>query len=344
MAKRTITRRCEHCSTYYQAHRERSKYCSDSCRVMAYKSRHGIPLPDFKNLSAIQQKFQSPEATKVRDLSNELLVLVSRRHGAEAEYERYRQRFERADKELRERIEKDWPRSSIERSERERDEAAKAMQDAGARLSEIDRLAAKLQEQLATANDRLAAKGVERSSKTISSKELRTRSFDVLPIEGEWEPLLGRPERGFLLALYGTPFSGKSSLCLRLLGYLCRFGSCLYISAEEGISESFKRKVQQWLPPTSEVTISNSKIPGGVKRAIPKFDFVVIDSIQATALSVADLDAIIGKKTSVIGVLQSTKDGSYRGGADYIHLADIVWAISIADNKQRIEIEKNRFL
>ena len=166
----------------------------------------------------------------------------------------------------------------------------------------------------------------------------------MLSIDGDWERFLGRPERGFLLALHGTPFSGKSSLCLRLLGYLCRFGSCLYISAEEGISESFKRKVQQWLPPTSEVTISSTKIPGGIKRAVAKFDFVVIDSVQAATLSVDDLESMIGKKTSIIAVLQSTKDGGYRGGTDYIHLADIVWGISMVENSQNIDVQKNRFL
>ena len=347
MKKHTITRRCAHCSTYYQAHREKSKYCSTGCRVSAYKKRNGIPLPDFKNLSAIQQKFQSPEAIRVRDLSNQLLVLASQQRTAEAEYQRYREDFEKADRELQERIESksySYTQSRIGYAQRKRDEILPKLNEALTRLSDIERQAAQVKEQLAVANDRLATKNIEQSAKTISSKALRAKSFDVLSIDGDWERFLGRPERGFLLALHGTPFSGKSSLCLRLLGYLCRFGSCLYISAEEGISESFKRKVQQWLPPTSEVTISSTKIPGGIKRAVAKFDFVVIDSVQAATLSVDDLESMIGKKTSIIAVLQSTRDGGYRGGADYIHLADIVWGISMVENSQNIDVQKNRFL
>lgn len=345
MAKHTITRRCEHCYTIYQAKRPSSKYCSDGCRVMAYKNRHGIPLPDFRSLSAIQQKFQTPEAIKVRDLSNQLAVLASQHRSAEAEYERYRRTFEAADKELQERIESKYSMpSSIEYAQRKRDEILPAMNTALAQLSEIERQAAKVKDQLATANDRLAVKGVEKKSKVISSKALRSKSFDVLPIEGEWEPFLGHPERGFLLCLHGVPFSGKSSLCLRLLGYLSQFGSCIYVSAEEGVSESFKRKVQRYLPPASEVMISEAKIPAGIKSTVSKFDFAVIDSVQAATLSVDDLENMIGKKTSIIAVLQSTKDGGYRGGADYIHLADIVWGVSIAENRQQIEVQKNRFL
>ena len=80
------------------------------------------------------------------------------------------------------------------------------------------------------------------------------------------------------------------------------------------------------------------------KKTVSKHDFVVIDSVQAATLSVADLESMVGKKTSVVAILQSTKAGEYRGGADYIHLADIVWAISIDDGIQHINVEKNRFL
>ena len=349
MAKRIFTRRCEHCYTYYEAKRPSSKYCSDGCRVMAYKKRHGIPLPDFANLSAIQSKFQTPEVIKVRDLSNQLLVLASRRRSAEAEYERYRKKFEEADAELRRLIEAVndpkqyiYTHSDVRRQEERREALVPTLNTAGDRLSEIDREATKLQEQLATAEQRLAMKGIEKKREVISSKDLRTKTFDVLPIGDVWDEFLGRPERGFLLLVYGTPFSGKSSLCLRLLDYLTRFGSCAYVSAEEGISESFRRKLTQYTQ--NEFTITGERIPAGIKKTVSKHDFVVIDSVQAATLSVADLESMVGKKTSVVAILQSTKAGEYRGGADYIHLADIVWAISIDDGIQHINVEKNRFL
>lgn len=347
MKKSTVTRYCDHCRTLYQAKKPSSKYCSDTCRVMAYKKRHGIPLPDFSSLTAIQSKFQSPEDIRIRDLSNQLLVLASRRRGAEAEYERCRKHFERTDEKLRERLENRhgvFLSSSIEYAEREREEAVAAMNTAAQRLSDIDLQAARLQSQLATAQERSAIQNIEKRREVISSKALRSKTFDVLPVEGAWRPFLGRPERGFLLALHGTPFSGKSSLCLRLLDYLSRFGSCVYVSAEEGISESFKLKVQQWLSPASDITISAERIPAGIKRTIRKFQFAVIDSVQAATLSVADLEDLSNGQTSIIAILQSTKTGEYRGGAGYAHLADIIWAVSIVDGHQKIEVEKNRFL
>lgn len=351
MAKRTTSRRCDQCLTIYTAKTDRSKFCSDSCRVMAYKKRHGIPLPDFANLSAIQKKFVTPENIKVRDISNQLLVLASRRRSAEAEYERHRKAFEEADAELKQRIENMnekyvyTTQKNIEYQEKKRDSFIAPMQEAANRLSEIDREAVKLQSQLAAAEQRLTVQGIEKRREVISSADLRARNFDVLPVEGEFLPFLGRPERGFVQLVYGEPFSGKSSLCLRLLDYLTRFGSCAYVSAEEGISESFKRKVQQWTSPSSNITITAERIPQGIKRTAAKFDFVVIDSVQAAMLSVDDLDSIAAnKKTSLIAVLQSTKSGEYRGTTGYTHLADIIWAISIADNRQKIEIEKNRFL
>lgn len=346
MAKKIYSKRCEHCYKLYEARREKSKYCSDGCRVMAYKKRHGIPLPDFTSLSAIQQKFQSAESVKVRDLSNKLLVLSAKRRSAEAEYERHRRIFEAADEDLRQKIENRhhiYNQNSVERCERKRDESIEKMNEAMANLTRVDKEAVKIQEALRAAEEALSVATVQKKQKSISSKELRSKSFDVLPIEGQWEAFLGHPERGFLLMLHGTPFSGKSSLCLRLLDYLSAFGSCLYISAEEGISESFKRKVQKHLSPSSEVTIVEDRFASSIKRTVPKFDFAVIDSIQAATLSTEDLESLIGEKTSIIGVLQSTKDGNYRGGADYAHLADIIWAVSLSENGQQIEVQKNRF-
>lgn len=74
--------------------------------------------------------------------------------------------------------------------------------------------------------------------------QLDTKRLITMPFDGEWQALMGQPERAGSWLIWGNSGNGKTSFALQLAGYLTRFGRVAYNSLEEGISESLKRNVR----------------------------------------------------------------------------------------------------
>ena len=62
---------CEYCHKPYTAHNKTAKFCSDGCRVMKWKIKNNIPIPDwtFKQIyNRIPSKTELELTTRIKEL------------------------------------------------------------------------------------------------------------------------------------------------------------------------------------------------------------------------------------------------------------------------------------
>ena len=77
--------------------------------------------------------------------------------------------------------------------------------------------------------------------RTLSAKNVYSMAARKMPFTGVWERVFDRPEYGGAWIIYGPEKNGKTSFALMLANYLSTIERTLYISAEEGMQDSFKR-------------------------------------------------------------------------------------------------------
>lgn len=67
-----------------------------------------------------------------------------------------------------------------------------------------------------------------------------------LPFRGEWQDLIGLPERSGTWIIWGRSFSGKTSFCVRLAKYIAELGEKVaYVSLEEGMSITMRNAFER---------------------------------------------------------------------------------------------------
>ena len=76
--------------------------------------------------------------------------------------------------------------------------------------------------------------------KGIYGKQLLEKTYKTFPFEGVWEKALGNPEVGGFWIIYGKEKQGKTGFSLMLAEYLSKFEQVMYVSAEQGLSKTFK--------------------------------------------------------------------------------------------------------
>lgn len=158
----------------------------------------------------------------------------------------------------------------------------------------------------------------------LTAEEMGNRELNLLSFTGEWKSVLGLPGENFTMMIHGEPFNGKTIFLLMFAKYLAEnFGSVLYVSSEEFSSPTMTKKVKQFLTP----------FPHGFHFAenladpeISDYRFVIFDSVNDLGMKPNDFKKIRQANPGVafIFILQHTKDGKFKGGKDWEHLAEIV--------------------
>jgi hypothetical protein len=69
--------------------------------------------------------------------------------------------------------------------------------------------------------------------------------IDELPLTGEWEIAFGRPSKTERWFIEGESASGKSTFVMQLSKMLTQFGKVAYVSKEEGVNLSFRRRMER---------------------------------------------------------------------------------------------------
>lgn len=191
-------------------------------------------------------------------------------------------------------------------------------------------------------------KGLVRKDKKnapfITASELTNMHFDLYELNGRFGNFLGKIAKNSFITAYGKPGSGKSTLFVQLADYFTKYGIVIYVTPEEGISPTFKQKLTNQDISTDNIHITAHKSLKDIRKALKVYDyqFCFIDSINM--LSDAKPEVLEKLREDFPNVLfaiimQSTKDGKFKGSNEYAHNSDI----NILVEKGNASAIKNRF-
>jgi hypothetical protein len=169
-----------------------------------------------------------------------------------------------------------------------------------------------------------------KSTDAVPAADVLTMQFDQLDFSGDWLELLGQPEPNFACVIYSPPGEGKSTFSIRFANYLAtNFGKVVFVSNEEGISQTLKQKIA--LVPeriSNRFLISAWTDYATLKQKLAKSDaaFVFIDSLDNAGLTAHHLKELrqLCPVKAFITISQVTKEGKFRGSNELAHDCDIV--------------------
>lgn len=180
------------------------------------------------------------------------------------------------------------------------------------------------------------------SQKVIPLESLKSKKFKTLDFSGKWKDLMGTPEANFSVMVYGKPGHGKSYFTLELSQYLAHnFGTVLFNSSEEGYSLSLQNKIKNF--DMTNIYLGDAKDINSLQFLLTQspYKFVVIDSINHMGIKPKDLRKLRGlhPDKGFICILQSIKNGDFKGANEFEHDVDI----SIKIDKRVAESGKTRY-
>jgi hypothetical protein len=123
------------------------------------------------------------------------------------------------------------------------------------------------------------------AKRAFSPKEVLLKTYKTIPWDGEWVKCFGTPTTNETWFISGASASGKSSFVMQLARELCNYGVVLYVSYEEGVSQTFQTRIERFhmsekqgkfrvvVDDTYDDLIARLKRPKGPH-------FVIIDSFQ----------------------------------------------------------------
>lgn len=175
---------------------------------------------------------------------------------------------------------------------------------------------------------------VNRGPAKMSADGLDTILHEYYRFSPRWQNFIGNPSKNFHAIIFGPPKQGKSILAIQLADEVSKYGRALYIAAEEGLGATLKQKVQDFAPDmNNNLEFSNWKNLKEIEEGLakdPSYAFVFIDSISKARITVEDMEALKKKFPAIawITIMQSTKEGQFRGSQEYAHDCDIVINVS----------------
>lgn len=124
--------------------------------------------------------------------------------------------------------------------------------------------------------------------RTFSPTELKERTIETYPFEGDWAKVFGDPDIRFSTLIRGEAKSGKSTYCAKFAQYVSRFGRVLYVSAEERLnSKTLQNRLIHCEVTSDKVRFIHEKDFEKIKLVVKNggYRFVIIDSVQHVALT-----------------------------------------------------------
>ncbi len=126
--------------------------------------------------------------------------------------------------------------------------------------------------------------------RAFTPRNVLEKKWKTLPWTGVWRDVFGEPAENASWFISGASASGKSSFVMQLAKELCKYGTVLYLSKEEGINQSFQRRMvylgMNEVQGKLRVVVEDSydELIERLKRPkSPKF--IIVDSFQYTEWS-----------------------------------------------------------
>ena len=161
--------------------------------------------------------------------------------------------------------------------------------------------------------------------RAYNPREVSHKKYEVIKWNGQWRESFGRPAMNETWFISGASAQGKSSFVMQLAKKFCEYGKTLYVSAEEGIRQSFQRRLEMFEMNSVGRKLSIIEDPDinllKERLSKPKSPrFIIIDSFQMANWTYQDAMELIEKfnKKSFIFISQEYK--SRPMGADAVRL------------------------
>lgn len=180
---------------------------------------------------------------------------------------------------------------------------------------------------------------VHKKAGILSGADIASMNFNRINLNGPWKIDLGSLYSDEQMMFYGQPGSGKSVYILRLANYLAKDLKLngLYVANEELGRSSFTEKINQF-----KINVPNLHFTKTLKNIdLKPYHFVVLDSVNSLGMTLHDYKALRQSMPDKIYILvvQSTKDGDFRGGKDWEHEMD--FSGELVD--RALIVHKNRY-
>lgn len=176
-----------------------------------------------------------------------------------------------------------------------------------------------------------------------SGKDYRNAKIPTIGLGGRWKYLMGDPSPGFFALLSGNSGNGKTTLAVKFAQHLEEnHGKVLFATYEQkGKNVPFQKLMirERASFDVSEYPPATIKELGAIAS---RYQFLVIDSINYAGFQPEDIEQLREKypNLSVIGIMQNTKEGKFKGSNEFLHNAD-VW---ITAEKGKAYQLKSRFV
>jgi len=134
--------------------------------------------------------------------------------------------------------------------------------------------------------------------RALTPRDIAAKKWKTLPWGEKWSKPFGFPAENASWFISGASASGKSSFVMQLGKELCNYGTVLYLSYEEGVNQSFQRRMgylkmnevqgrfRVVAGETYEEVIARLKRPKSPK-------FVVVDSVQRAEWDYKQIEELV---------------------------------------------------
>lgn len=161
--------------------------------------------------------------------------------------------------------------------------------------------------------------------RSYTPKDIAAKRWVTLPWDEKWSKPFGEPADNASWFISGASASGKSSFVMQLGKELCKYGLVLYLSYEEGVNQSFQRRMDYLkmdevqgrfrvvTDDTYEELVARLKKPKSPK-------FIIVDSFQVSEWSYTQALELIRRFRRKCFIFISQEKKSAPMGSDAIRL------------------------
>ena len=147
--------------------------------------------------------------------------------------------------------------------------------------------------------------------RAYSPGEVLNMKIPRFEFSGDWQTSIGNPAKSGVWIIWGASGNGKSSFVMQLSKELCKYGLVLYLSYEEGVNQTFQRRMEY---------LKMNEVQGKFRVVVDEtYEELIdiVDSYQVSEWEYPDAVALMKRfpKKCFIWISQEKKSQPMGGGA-----------------------------